>query len=126
MTEQLAFLAGKIILGGYFILKGLKNIYNPSDAEILRPGLTNYITSAAVIAGGASLVTGIYPRPAIILLLAYLLAANVSVHDFWNKKEERERAMEAFMRNAALMGALLMLLRADWTIYGLGLSALPL
>lgn len=127
--EHLAFLAGKVILGGYFVYSGLNHFMNSREMEgwveskgLPQPSLAVYLSGIVLIAGGLGVITGAYPVLSILVLSVFLFTANVTLHDFWNLEEGRQEQRTQFLKNAALLGALLMLLGADWTVYGLGLS----
>jgi uncharacterized membrane protein YphA (DoxX/SURF4 family) len=56
------------------------------------------------------------------VLSVFIITVNIFMHDFWNLEEGREQQLMHFLKNTALLGALLMLLGADWTVYGLGIT----
>ena len=127
--EQAAFLVGKILLGGYFAFSGLNHFMNSRDMSgwveskgLPRPEIMIYISGLILLVGGLGIIAGAYPVLSIGLLSVFLIAANIFMHDFWNLEEGREEQMMHFLKNTALLGALLMLLGADWTVYGLGMT----
>jgi len=127
--EHAAFLIGKILLGGYFAFSGLNHFMQTRDmagwAEqkgLPKPEIMVYISGLVLILGGLGIIAGAYPVLSIGILSAFLIAANIVMHDFWNLEEGREEQMIHFLKNTALLGALLMLVGADWTIYGLGIT----
>jgi len=87
-----------------------------------QPKALVYISGLVLLLGGLGIIAGAYPVVSIGMLSGFLVAANILVHDFWNLEEEREEQMTHFLKNAGLLGALLMLLGADWTVYGLGMA----
>jgi len=127
--EHATFLIGKLILGGFFILSGLKHFtQNREMTEWLKtkklpiPRTSVYISGLTLITAGTGITIGAFPVLSITLLSAFLITANITMHDYWNLEENRQQQKNQFMKNAALLGALLMLIGADWTIYGLGLT----
>ncbi len=127
--EQAAFLIGKLLLGGYFAFSGLNHFMHTRDmagwAEqkgLPKPEIMVYISGLVLILGGLGIIAGAYPVLSIGILSAFLIAANIVMHDFWNLEEGREEQMIHFLKNTALLGALLMLVGAEWTIYGLGIT----
>ncbi len=127
--EHAAFLIGKILLGGYFAFSGLNHFVNTRDMTgwveskgLPKPELMVYLSGLVLIVGGLGIIAGAYPVASILMLSGFLFLANVLMHDFWNLEEGRQDQMTHFLKNTALIGALLMLLGADWTIYGLGMT----
>ena len=127
--EHAAFLIGKILLGGYFAFSGLNHFMNTRDMTgwveskgLPKPEVMVYLSGLVLIVGGLGIIAGAYPVVSILMLSGFLFLANVLVHDFWNLEEGRQDQMTHFLKNTALIGALLMLLGADWTIYGLGMT----
>jgi putative oxidoreductase len=82
-----AFLLGRIIFGGYWIMSGV-----------------NHFTHLR------TMVLGIYPTTGSLLLIAFLLAASFMIHKYWEMDTVHARQDEKinFDKNMALVGALLM------------------
>jgi uncharacterized membrane protein YphA (DoxX/SURF4 family) len=127
--EQYAFLAGKILLGGYFAFSGLNHFMNTHQMSgwvkskgLPKSNILVYLSGLVLSAGGLGIIAGAYPVLSIAVVSAFLVAANVLMHDFWNLEEGREEQMTHFLKNVGLLGALLMLFGADWTVYGLGMT----
>ena len=126
---QAAFLIGKILLGGYFAFSGLNHFMSSRDMSgwvqskgLPKPEIMVYISGLILLAGGLGIIAGAYPVVSIGVLSVFIVAANIFMHDFWNLEEGREQQLMHFLKNTALLGALLMLLGADWTVYGLGIT----
>jgi putative oxidoreductase len=66
-----------------------------------------------LVLGGLSVLLGVYPTVGIILLIIFLLGASFPMHDFWNATDAQAKRADKinFMKNMALVGALLMLLQ---------------
>ena len=127
--EQAAFLIGKILLGGYFAFSGLNHFMNSREMSgwveskgLPRPEMMVYISGLILLTGGLGIIAGAYPVVSIGVLSVFIITANIFMHDFWNLEEGREQQLMHFLKNTALLGALLMLLGADWTVYGLGMT----
>jgi putative oxidoreductase len=115
---DLLFLAGRLLLGGYFLMAGFNHFRN-------RKMMTGYAASKGVpmaalaipgtglmlAVGGLSILTGIYPFVGIALLSLFLVGVTPKMHDFWNAKDPMAKMAEQsnFMKNAGLLGAILML-----------------
>ena len=127
--EHATFLIGKILLGGFFILSGLKHFTETreltdwtSSKGLPAPKILVYLSGILISVSGLGILLGAFTVTSIALLATFLILASVSMHDYWNLEENRQEQKTNFLKNTALLGALLMLLRADWTIYGLGLT----
>jgi putative oxidoreductase len=64
-----------------------------------------------LLLGGKS-VLGAYPTVGIILLIIFLLGASFQIHNYWKEKNAQARQADKinFMKNMALVWALLMIL----------------
>ncbi len=128
--EHAAFLIGKLLLGGYFLYSALNHFLNAASlTEWVKskgfpiPKLSVYFSGIVLAMGGGGLVLGVYPVLSIMMLSLFLLVVTPTMHDFWNHEgDARQAEVVNFTKNIALLGALLALLSADWTIYGLGLT----
>ena len=125
--EHAAFLTGKILFGGYFAFSGLNHFMKTRDMAswvskkgLPKPKLLTYLSGGILILGGLGIIAGAYPIASILMISGFLTIANITMHDFWNLQEGREQQRNQFLKNTALIGALLMLIGADWTVYGLG------
>jgi putative oxidoreductase len=116
---EVAFLIGRIILGGFFIMSGLNHFFKfgmmkgyAAMKGAPLPGASVAGTGAVLALGGMSLLLGIYPTVGVILLVAFLLAAAFIMHNFWTVQDPQARMADQvnFMKNLALAGALLMIL----------------
>jgi putative oxidoreductase len=65
-----------------------------------------------LIAGSLSILVGYKARIGATLLLVFLVLATYWFHDFWTVEEAGAKQMQtiAFMKNLALMGAMLMII----------------
>jgi len=69
-------------------------------------------TGVILVLGGLGMLQGVYPNVGIALLIIFLLGASFPMHDFWYAKDPQAKQADLinFMKNMALVGALLMLL----------------
>jgi putative oxidoreductase len=76
------------------------------------PALAQGTAGLMLLCGGLSIVFGIYPSVGIALLVAFLVPVSLMMHDFWKLDDAQARMADKvnFMKNMALLGALLMLL----------------
>lgn len=65
-----------------------------------------------LVAGGLSILVGFKARIGATLLLIFLALANYWFHDFWTFEDAQAQQMQmiSFMKNLALMGAMLMII----------------
>ena len=106
-------------MGGVFVQSGW-NAYTrpePLAARVAVAGLPESpelvrLNGAAMVAGGAALGLGLLPRAAATGLLASLTATTVVGHPFWREDdpEQRRRQLVQFLKNAAVLGGLLIYL----------------
>ena len=116
------FLIGRAMLGGFFIYNGIhhfqetETIAGYAKSKNLPLAKAAVIgTGAAMIAGGASLVTGIKPKWGSAALIGFLGGTAALIHDFWNAQDpqQKQNDMINFSKNLALAGATLALAGVD-------------
>lgn len=109
---------GRIIFGAYFLYSGIHHFTGEK-------GLTGYakskgvpypraavvLTGIMLIVGGAGLVLGQYVGASATLLLVFMVPTTFMIHSFWKVADPMHKMNDkvGFMKNIALIGALLML-----------------
>ena len=111
---------GRICLAAIFLMSaGGINILNfadvteyMADERVPLPGVALAGAIGFLVYGGLSLIVGFRARLGAALLLVFLLAATYFFHDFWTFEDAqaRQQQMIQFMKNLALMGAMLFIL----------------
>ena len=121
--STIAFVSGKVILGAYFMIKAVNFLrgYYIEETGKLKKAL-KYVTAITLAVSSIAILAGAYADLAVSAISIYLIFANSYLYDFWNYEENREAVKAQFFKNAAILGALMMLYSADWTVYGLGLT----
>ena len=115
--------AARIMLSLVFLMSAVgnkipnfNNVANYMGSEGV-PAPTILLAGAIVflIAGSLSLMVGYKARIGATLLLIFLLLATYFFHDFWTFEDaaERQQQMIQFMKNLALMGAMLFIVAND-------------
>ena len=115
---QLTLLLGRLLLGGYFLHAGYSHFRHrkmmagyavSKGVPLAMPAILG--TGALLVLGGLSLLTGYLPIIGLALLAVFLVGVTPKMHDFWSVKEPMARMGERvnFLKNAALLGAVLML-----------------
>jgi putative oxidoreductase len=119
MRTKAPFLAGRILFGGFFLYNGINHFVRhgqmkqyASSKGVPAPGLAISGTGLALIAGGASLVTGVKPKLGAAAIAGFLAGVSPKMHDFWRVHEPNQRMVEMinFSKNLALLGAALALM----------------
>jgi uncharacterized membrane protein YphA (DoxX/SURF4 family) len=114
-----AFLIGRIIFAGYWLMAGFNHFthFEPMAGYAKAKGVPAHKLAVAgtgvmLVLGGLSMLLGVHPNAGIVLLIIFLLGASFPMHDFWNAKDPQAKQADLinFMKNMALVGALLMLL----------------
>ena len=112
-------LIGRIILGGFFIYSGVNHFVGfgmmtqyAKMKGVPFPAVAQGVTGMMLLLGGASVLCGVYPTVGILLLVAFLVPVSLMMHNFWKIKDPQMRMADKtnFMKNMALLGAILMLL----------------
>jgi len=117
-TAALLILIGRIILGLFFVIAGIRNGLNFAERKTLA---TNYawklppalmaLGFAAQVIGGASVALNIYPVWGAALLILFLITATSIYHNFvLFEGEERLPHLYFTLVNIALCGYCLMVI----------------
>jgi putative oxidoreductase len=116
---NIAFLIGRIIFGGYWLMASFnhfKNLNYMSEYAKARgtpsPKLAVAGTGVILLLGGLSMLLGVYPVVGIVLLIIFLLGVSFQIHSFWKVDDAQMKQIDMinFTKNMALVGALLMFL----------------
>ena len=112
-------LIGRIIFGGFFIYSGVNHFIGfemmtqyAKMKGVPFPTFAQGVTGLLLLLGGLSILFGIYPYVGIVMLVAFLLPVSFMMHNFWTLADPQLRMAEKvnFMKNMALLGAILMFL----------------
>ena len=115
MSADLIVLAGRILLGGVFVVAGLRHlmIVPVLSAAVAARGVP--FPRAVVLAGtgfqiaaGLSLMHGFFIAWTALALILFTIVASVMLVNFWDKEgEERIALTNAFQTNIGLIGGLM-------------------
>ncbi len=124
-------LAGRVLLALIFVMSAVGNkIPQFSDVSaymanegVPLPSLMLAGAIAFLLVGGLSLIAGFKARIGAALLLVFLVLATYFFHDFWTFEDAQaqQQQMIQFMKNAALMGAMLFVIAngpGPWSLDG--------
>lgn len=117
-ATEILLVAGRIILGAYFLYAGFGHFQNrkmmagyAAMKKVPFPMLSILGTGLLLMAGGLSLLLGLYPYVGIALLASFFIGVTPMMHDFWAVEDPMQRMGERvnFTKNLALLGALLII-----------------
>jgi putative oxidoreductase len=117
--NDIAFVVGRIIVGGFFIMNGIHHFQKLKMMAGYAKSKGTPAAEAAVggtgvllLLGGASLLLGFHPTIGAALLVIFLLGVSFKLHDFWAVQDPQMRMNERinFLKNMALLGFLLLTL----------------
>jgi putative oxidoreductase len=114
------FLLGRILYGGFFVFNGINHFAKLSmiaqyagSKKVPAPKLAVAGTGLLLLLGGLSVVLGAWPQWGLWLIVVFLVGVTPQIHNFWAVSDGMQRMGELthFMKNAALLGAALALLK---------------
>lgn len=113
------FIIGRIIFGLYFIFNGVNHFaqmkmmtgYAASKGVPL-PSVAVIVTGLLLLAGGLSVLTNYLVQWGLWALVVFLVPVTFWMHSFWGIEDQMERMgqMVNFLKNLALLGAVLILI----------------
>lgn len=120
-------LLGRIVFGGFFVLSALNHFTNlgamsgyAGSKNVPAPGAAVVLTAVLLLAGGLSVVLGVWPVIGLVLLIVFLVPVAFIMHNFWTIGDPMQRQGEQvnFMKNLALAGAALALMysASEWPL----------
>ena len=110
--------AGRILLGGFFVLAGISKLLDPAAPVAMMagegfpaPSLLLPLVAALEIGGGLVVASG-WRRalvPAALALAVFTVATNLAFHRFWEVGDAvlRQLELSLFFKNLAVAGGLL-------------------
>ena len=117
--ETILQYAGRILLGGYFLVGGF-NHFSKAEAMSGYARAKGVPASKAAVLfsgfllllGGASILSNLYPLIGLSALVLFLIPVTFKMHAFWAVDDANGKMSEMtqFMKNMALLGAVLVLL----------------
>lgn len=113
---------GRVLFGAYFLYSGINHFKNQKSLagyakfkKVPSPEFAVVLTGVMLIVGGAGIILGInyfYTQASALILTLFLVPTTFIMHNFWEEKDAQAKMNDqiAFMKNIALIGALLMFL----------------
>ena len=116
--DQVAFLIGRIVVGGMYASAGIANLFDleakaayVASKGVFEPKVLVFLASLLLVAGGFSILTGLRPRIGVAALALFLIPVSLIMHNFWAFEGiQRMVEMRGFMGNLGLLGSALMFL----------------
>lgn len=115
---ELVFLAGRVLLGAYFVHAGWNHFRNrnmfagyAASKKVPFPLASVLGTGTLLLLGGISVLLGVYPLVGLAMLALFLVGVTPQMHNFWAIQDPMMRMGERvnFLKNGALLGAVLAL-----------------
>lgn len=112
------FTIGRIIFGAYFVYNGFNHFKEEKmltgyakSKGVPSPRLAVLLSGVLLILGGLGFLAGMHMQAAASLLIIFLAPTTYMMHAFWKVTDASHKMNEmiGFMKNFALIGALLML-----------------
>lgn len=113
------FIIGRILLGGFFIYSGvnhfakLNGMTGYAKAKRLPfPALAVGLSGLMLLVGGLMILFNFHIIIGFWILVIFMVFATLTMHQFWMEKDPAHRQAESigFLKNIALIGALLMMI----------------
>jgi putative oxidoreductase len=114
--------AGRLVLGGFFLVAGVANLVAPGSIgdhiERMRafgtpaPQAAFWCGIALQFLGASLVLSGVRVEIGALCLIAFTVAATWIFHRFWQRTDPMQRRITRlfFMSNAAIVGGLLLLM----------------
>jgi len=112
-----AFLIGRLVFGGFFVVSGLNHLISvASMAQFAAAKGVPFaevgviVSGLLILFGGLSIVLGWRPDFGITAVVFFLVLVTPAMHNFWDESgAARMNDMAQFLKNVALAGGSLML-----------------
>lgn len=113
------FLIGRIIFGGYFLYNAYNHIVGHKNLEgyaaskgVPMPKVAVIGSGVLLLVGGLGIILAMWVKIALICLVVFMIGVTPVMHAFWKATDPMHKMNEriAFMKNMAILGALLMML----------------
>lgn len=114
-----AFLVGRILLGGYYLLGAYHHFADVHTMArytamhgVPAPQLAVIMAGVLLAIAGVSLILGLYPTIGVAALVLFLVPVTLVMHPFWADHNAATRQMDFinFTKNVGLLGSALMFL----------------
>jgi putative oxidoreductase len=113
---------GRAIFGGFFAYNGINHLQHSRDMAQYAaakgvPAAEQAVRASGLLllGGGLSILAGVKPRQGLAAIIAFLIPVSLQMHRFWEAEDAQTRQNEMihFMKNMALVGAALAMMKID-------------
>ena len=113
------FVFGRILFGGYFVMNGLNHLTKldalagyAASKRVPWPKPAVAISGLMILLGGAGIALGVKIGWSVALIAVFLIPVTFKMHAYWKINDPNQKMMEQvnFLKNLALLGAVLMML----------------
>jgi uncharacterized membrane protein YphA (DoxX/SURF4 family) len=114
-----AFVLGRILYGGFFVLGGLNHFQHLNmmsgfvgSKGVPAPKAAVVISGLLIIVGGLSVIVGYHVWFGLACIMLFLVPVSFLMHNYWVETDMMQRINQRvnFQKNIALLGAALMML----------------
>jgi len=114
-----AFLVGRILAGGYFLMGAFHHFSSTQQMAraaamhgVPAPTAAVLVAGLLLLVGGLSLLLGVFPRIGVAALVAFLVPVTLTMHAFWADRDPMMRMNDVinFSKNVGLLGSIVMFL----------------
>jgi putative oxidoreductase len=108
---------GRVLIGAAFVVSGVRIFMALSIVSgllaVKRVPYPSFVAAAGAafeVLAGTIVIVGLWFQALVLLLAAFVVAATVMVHDFWNQEgPERATDINAVISNVIIVGALIVI-----------------
>lgn len=113
------YILGRIIFGAYFLYSGINHFSSEKmltgyakSKGVPSPRFATLFTGAMLIVGGLGFILNMYLQESVLVLLVFMVPTTFIMHSFWKISDPMHRMNDrvGFLKNMAIIGALLMML----------------
>jgi len=113
-----AFLVGRVLLAAIFLNSARGHLLQVGPTAqyagsmgVPVPRLSTIVTGLMILAGGLSVLLGLYVAVGCLLLVLFLVPVALMMHPFWKMTDPMSRAIQQaqFMKNLSMAGAALVI-----------------
>ncbi len=119
MVYDYAFVLGRILYGGFFVLGGLNHFMHLGmmSGFVQSKGVPSakaavVLSGLLIIVGGLSVILGYHVRTGLGCIMLFLVPVTLLMHNYWVETDMMQKINQRvnFQKNVALFGAALMML----------------
>lgn len=118
MNTDVIFFIGRLLLGSFLLYNAYNHLFKAGglvgyaeSKKVPMAKVAVIVSGLLLLFGGYTIITGVRVTAGIIAVAIFFIPVTFTMHTFW-KEEGQARMMDQiqFMKNLALLGAVLMLL----------------